>query len=79
MAVTGATPRKQGRPKDVVGDRLRLGDTATLAVTVLRLWTDADAARKAGDDGRRCDLLTPSGQLLSNVPVSELVPAEEAP
>ncbi len=52
--------------------RVRIGDSATLAVTVLRLWTDADAARKAGDDGHRCDVVTSSGKRFTNVPVADL-------
>lgn len=54
------------------GDGPRLGDVVSVPATVRRLWRDADASRKAGDDGRRCDLETIGGKWLPNVPVSDL-------
>ena len=61
---------------EAVGEprRLRIGDRVTLTLTVLRLWTDADAARRKGDDGRRADLAMPGGGRLRNVAVAELAP-----
>ncbi len=53
-------------------DGPRLGDVVILPARVMRLWRDADAARKAGDDGRRCDLETVGGKWLPNVPVAAL-------
>jgi len=53
-------------------DGPRLGDVVILPARVMRLWRDADAARKAGNDGRRCDLETVGGKWLPNVPVAAL-------
>lgn len=53
-------------------DGPRLGDVVTVPATVRRLWKDADAARKSGDDGRRCDLETVGGRTLHGVPVADL-------
>jgi len=52
--------------------RLRLGDVVTVPARIRRLWRDADAARKSGDDGRRCDLETVGGRTLHGVPVDAL-------
>ena len=53
-------------------DGPRLGDVVILPARVMRLWRDADAARKSGDDGRRCDLETVGGRTLHGVPVDAL-------
>ena len=53
-------------------DGPRRGDVVTVPATVRRLWRDADAAKRRGDDGRRCDLETIGGKWLPNVPVADL-------
>jgi hypothetical protein len=56
-------------------ETLRIGDTVLMPARIRRTWRDADASRRAGDDGRRADLELPRGRMVYGVPVSDLASA----